>query len=271
MDQANLDGKRSPVVARARSPKLVSEIRRYSFAFLVVVLAIGVSLLVNVEGFASGHAEITPFLFALAIAGWYGGKGPGIFALVLACFGFHFFFTEPRYTLDVVPADIPYLIIFAVFGGLAIWFSTVRRRVERDLRHARDNLEKRSAELAASNKELEAFAYSVSHDLRAPLRHMAGFSELLQKNSAHVLDDKSKRYVAVILESAKKWVRSSMTFCPFPESAGLRPIRPPSIWDNWWKKLWPKFDVTLAIARLFGRSTSYRPLMETGQCYGWLW
>jgi len=204
MDQANLDEKRSPVVARARSPKLVSEIRRYSLAFLVVSLAIGVSLLVNVEGFASGHAEITPFLFALAIAGWYGGKGPGIFALVLACFGFDFFFTEPRYTLYVVPADIPYFIIFAVFGGLAIWFSTVRRRVERDLRHARDNLEKRSAELAASNKELEAFAYSVSHDLRAPLRHMAGFSELLQKNSAQVLDDKSKRYVTVILESAKK-------------------------------------------------------------------
>ena len=68
----------------------------------------------------------------------------------------------------------------------------------------RDDLEKRSAELAASNKELEAFAYSVSHDLRAPLRHMAGFSELLQKNSAKALDEKSKRYVGVILESAKK-------------------------------------------------------------------
>jgi signal transduction histidine kinase len=204
MDEANLDEKRVPVVSRARSPKLLSEIRRYSLAFLAVSLALGVALLINLEGFASRHAEITPFLFALAITGWYGGLGPAIFALVLSCLGFDFFFTEPRYTLDIVPADIPYFIIFAVFGGLAIWFSTVRRRAEQELLKARDDLEKRSAELAASNKELEAFAYSVSHDLRAPLRHMAGFSELLQKNSAKVLDEKSKRYVGVILESARK-------------------------------------------------------------------
>ena len=204
MDEANLDGKRAPVASRARSPKLLSEIRRYSLAFLGVSLALGVSLLINLEGFAAGHAEVTPLIFTLAIIGWYGGTGPAIFALVLSCFGFDFFFTEPRYTLDIVPADIPYFIIFALFGGLAILLSTIRRRAEQELLKARDDLEKRSAELAASNKELEAFAYSVSHDLRAPLRHMAGFSELLQKNSAQVLDDKSKRYIGVILESAKK-------------------------------------------------------------------
>ena len=204
MDEANLDGKRAPVASRARSPKLLSEIRRYSLAFVGVILALGVSLLVNFEGFASGHAEVTPLLFALAIIGWYGGTGPAIFALVLSCFGFDFFFTEPRYSLAIVPGDIPYFIIFAIFGGLAIRLSTVRRRAEQELLKARDALEKRSAELAASNKELEAFAYSVSHDLRAPLRHMAGFSELLQKHSAQVLDDKSKRYIGVILESAKK-------------------------------------------------------------------
>jgi len=51
---------------------------------------------------------------------------------------------------------------------------------------------------------LEAFAYSVSHDLRAPLRHMAGFTELLQKNAASLLNERSQRYVMMILESARR-------------------------------------------------------------------
>jgi light-regulated signal transduction histidine kinase (bacteriophytochrome) len=51
---------------------------------------------------------------------------------------------------------------------------------------------------------LEAFAYSVSHDLRAPLRHMAGYTELLQKRVSSALDEKSQRFIANILESAKR-------------------------------------------------------------------
>jgi len=202
MDQANLDEKRDPVPSLPRSPKLSSATRHYGLAVLSVGLALGVS--VALEGYPFGQAERLLLLFALAVTAWYGGPGPAVLALVLSCFGFDYFFTEPRYTLYIEAADIPYFTVFALFAGLVTWFSVVRRRVERELLEARDDLEKRSAELAASNKELEAFAYSVSHDLRAPLRHMAGFSELLQKNSAQVLDDKSKRYVGVILESAKK-------------------------------------------------------------------
>jgi PAS domain S-box-containing protein len=65
-------------------------------------------------------------------------------------------------------------------------------------------LAKRSTELEAINKELEAFAYSVSHDLRAPLRHIAGFTELLQKKISSVVDEKSNRYLAMILDAAKR-------------------------------------------------------------------
>jgi signal transduction histidine kinase len=202
MDQANLDEKRDPVPSLPRSPKLSSAIRHYGLAVLSVGLALGVS--VALEGYPFGQAERLLLLFALAVTAWYGGPGPAFLALVLSCFSFDYFFTEPRYTLYIEAADIPYFTVFTLFAGLVTWFSVVRRRVERELREARDDLEKRSVQLAASNKELEAFAYSVSHDLRAPLRHMAGFSELLQKNSAQVLDDKSKRYVGVILESAKK-------------------------------------------------------------------
>jgi PAS domain S-box-containing protein len=81
---------------------------------------------------------------------------------------------------------------------------TDRKRREEEIRNLNQELGKRSEELEASNKELEAFAYSISHDLRAPLRHMAGYTELLQKHAASGLDEKSRRFMATILESTKR-------------------------------------------------------------------
>ncbi|WP_201836329.1 ATP-binding protein [Microvirga zambiensis] len=59
-----------------------------------------------------------------------------------------------------------------------------------------------SDELRRSNKELEAFSYSVSHDLRAPFRHIVGYSELLKKQEGGDLSEKGRRYVDTIIDSA---------------------------------------------------------------------
>ena len=58
-----------------------------------------------------------------------------------------------------------------------------------------------SEELSRSNRELEAFAYSVSHDLRAPFRHVVGFAQLLRERLAGQLDATAERYLATITES----------------------------------------------------------------------
>jgi PAS domain S-box-containing protein len=81
---------------------------------------------------------------------------------------------------------------------------TARKRAEEHIRELNEVLAKRTIELEASNRDLEAFAYSVSHDLRAPLRHIVGYTELLQKNANPILDAKSRRHMMMILESAKQ-------------------------------------------------------------------
>ena len=175
---------------------------RYGFSFVCVGLALGLSLVVEYYGFR----DVGLPLFALAIAfvTWYAGIGPSALTVVASCALFDYFFVEPLYSLAVSTNDLPYFIIFVIWAVLVSSFAAVRRRVEENLRHAREELEIRAAQLEATNKELEAFTYSVSHDLRAPLRHVAGFTELLQKHASSSLDDRSRRYMRSILEAAKK-------------------------------------------------------------------
>jgi ABC-type amino acid transport substrate-binding protein/nitrogen-specific signal transduction histidine kinase len=91
----------------------------------------------------------------------------------------------------------------ALMGLFLYW----NRRMASEIRRRRaveDSLRKSRVALVAANAELEAFSYSVSHDLRAPLRHVSGFVQLLQANAKGKLDDTGNRYLDVISGAAKK-------------------------------------------------------------------
>lgn len=85
---------------------------------------------------------------------------------------------------------------------------TDRVNAEKALRKLNDELEvrviERTAQLTAANRELEAFGYSVSHDLRAPLRSIDSFTAIIMEGNAEKFDDEGKRHVATIRSSIRK-------------------------------------------------------------------
>ena len=85
---------------------------------------------------------------------------------------------------------------------------TERVLIEQELGAYRDSLEERvrerTAELLAANEELEAFAYTVSHDLRAPLRAIHGFGQILMEDYAAKLDDEGRNYLDRVCANTKR-------------------------------------------------------------------
>jgi light-regulated signal transduction histidine kinase (bacteriophytochrome) len=98
-------------------------------------------------------------------------------------------------------------------------------------------VKERTAQLNATNKELESFSYSVSHDLRAPLRAISGFAKVLKEDQGHRLDDEGRHFVEKILQAGNRMShliddlltysrigRSAITTQPVPLNDLLRAV-----------------------------------------------
>jgi PAS domain S-box-containing protein len=123
------------------------------------------------------------------------GKTLGTFAI---------YYRVPR---QPVPAELELITRLTHITRMAI----ERKRADEKILALKTNLERRveerSSELRAANKELEAFTYSVSHDLRAPLRAIDGFSRIVVKNHAEQLNDEGRKMLGMIRSGAQQMGR----------------------------------------------------------------
>jgi signal transduction histidine kinase len=99
------------------------------------------------------------------------------------------------------------ILILLVKGFVIHWETGKRNLAERSLKLSNERLERRTTELAETNVELESFAYSVAHDLRAPLRHIAGYSGVLVQDYGPRLDAEGLRCLEKITSCAQKMGR----------------------------------------------------------------
>lgn len=103
--------------------------------------------------------------------------------------------------------NIIFILTFFLVSTVLIRSLILQKRWETRLRESETQLQEKNTALIAANKELEAFSYSVSHDLRAPLRSADGFSKALLEDYGSQLDDQAKDYIQRIRVSSHRMAR----------------------------------------------------------------
>ncbi len=135
---------------------------------------------------------------------------------------------------------------------------TDHKRTQAEVETYRHRLEElvelRTSQLAAANREMESFTYSVSHDLRAPLRAIDGFSKIIQRDHGKALDEKAVQLFAKVRDSVKmmgQLIDDLLNFSRLGQKApDIKPVNIYEIVENAWQELqqaYPERNVSLQI------------------------
>jgi len=100
--------------------------------------------------------------------------------------------------------DAHFLSLFASQAAAAIYSADLFEQLRQNAAELEGRVDERTKELRTKNKELETFTYTVSHDLKAPLRGISGYSSLLMEDYADQLDDEGKRYLSNLVNSTER-------------------------------------------------------------------
>ena len=151
-----------------------------------------------------------PFILyfpAIMIAGWYGGFGPGMAATLLSGYCAKTWFFEPVGTFSIPDWGSAFRLFVFVANGTLISYLCGRLhdrtgQVQHEKARLEEMVRERTTHLQAALSDMEAFSYTVSHDLRSPMRSMHGFSELLLEKYSDVVDVEGQEYLHRIRKAA---------------------------------------------------------------------
>lgn len=154
------------------------------------------------------HTTDGLYIAAATVSALYGGLACGLGAIGLTLLLNVFFYNNSRFVLAIGVYGFEQAIITNAIAGMLTWFAARVRRTQQALKILNAELEarvkSRTEALEESNLQLEAFCYTMAHDLRAPLRSMQGFSQLLIEENQSQLDDKGRDYAQRIAISSKQ-------------------------------------------------------------------
>jgi signal transduction histidine kinase len=212
--------------------------QRYAFALAATAMAFLVRLALDSK--VGDKFPFAAFIIAVILVTWYGDFGPGLVTFALGFALANWFFIPPRHTFEFSGMANIGTNITSSFVSLTIIFfgrnmHLARRRADanarRAIRHQKElevevverkraeevvrelnaelekRVEQRTAELVASNQELESFTYSVSHDLRAPLRHVDGYAQILREEFGPQLPEDAQKLIGKIRQGSENMGR----------------------------------------------------------------
>lgn len=141
--------------APARPKKLLSAIRPYATAAVLVAIAFGLTFILR---YFFPYPVLFLFFAAVMASAWFGGTGAGLFAVLLSTLLTDYFFVPPFHSFFIDPTNVSYFGAFVICALVASWVSSAKKKSEEALKEARTQLEirvaERTTELQKSNAEL---------------------------------------------------------------------------------------------------------------------
>ena len=178
--------------------RLTIYVRSTLYVALAALASWGANHLLHIQ------APLSPFAISIVATAWFGGLEAGLFSTALGAAILFGIFRGNVFSLLSVPRGLSLIVAFCIVGVLISLAVDRAARGYAEARATKAELQNAMQRLSDTNRSLEQFADSAAGALHTPLRAISVFTELLQARHAALLDNESKEYLRIMLNSTKQ-------------------------------------------------------------------